>query len=989
MPPALFTIPANEPFLDTLVGGLVAATGGEPLALARHTILLPTRRAARSLREAFLRACGGRAMLLPRLVPVGDLDSEELAFAGDGDAGGFAGFDIPPAVPALRRLLLLTRLVLAWGRARGAGPLTAGQAAPLARELARFLDEVQTEDRDFTGLAELVPANYAEHWQQILGFLAILTEQWPKMLAEIGCLDPAERRNRVLRAQAEAWRHAPPPHPIIAAGITGGVTAVADLIAVIAELPGGAVVLPGVDPMVERESWDAVAADPAHPEHLLARLLDRLGIEPAELRIWPGSRDMGEQVLRSRLVAEAMRPAAESHRWRGLAGIGEQALDGLQRLDCLGPQEEASVIALLLRQQLEDTGKTAALVTPDRGLARRVAADLQRWGIAIDDSAGQPLNKTPPGVFLRLLLDAVAEGLAPLPLLALLKHPLTAGGRAPEEFRALVRRLEIAVLRGPRPAPGWAGLRAVLSPDEPALAAFLRGLEAMLAPLLAVMAERHAAVATLLAAHLAAAEALAVSAGESGPARLWQGEAGEAAAGFVAEWLEAAAELPPLSGADYHALFETMIAGPVVRPRFGRHPRLAIWGLLEAQLQQADLVILGGLNEGAWPPAVESDPWLSRPMRQAFGLPPPERRIGVAAHDFVQALGAPRVVLTRALRVEGAPTVPSRWLLRLDTVLRAVGLDERLTGATEPLGWQVQLDDPGRRVMLAPPAPRPPVAARPRRLGVTQIETWRRDPYALYARHILRLRALDPIDADPGAAERGEFIHKALDRFVREFPRDIPPGALARLVAIGEDSFGTALERPGLRAFWWPRFLRMAEWFIANERERRRDLDLIRSELTGGHAFDAPGGRFEFTAKADRLDVRRDGTLTLIDYKTGTLPSLGDVEFGFSPQLPLEAVIAEAGGFPGVAPAEVASVAYWRLSGGDPAGEIRPPYKDEAELRRIIDGALAGLRDLVTRFDDPATPYLAVPWPDRAPRYSDYAHLARIKEWSVAGEGAE
>jgi ATP-dependent helicase/nuclease subunit B len=984
MVPPIYTIPSDVPFLDALVAGLLASAGEDPLALARQTILLPTRRAARALRDAFLRASGGKPLLLPRLAPVGDVDAEELVLL-DEDAEGGGGLDIPPAVPELRRQLLLTRLVLGWGRARGSGPLTAGQAVPLARELARFLDEVQSEGCDLKELASLVPEEHAEHWQESLAFLAILTDEWPRILAEIGCIDPAERRNRVLAAQAAAWRRNPPAHPVIAAGITGGVAAVADLLAVVAGLPSGAVVLPDIDRDIDAESWSTIAADPAHPQHLLARLLQRLDIEPADLRPWPAPGVAGGgRAMRRRLIAEALRPAAQSHRWRALTGLDATALDGLMRLDCPGPQEEASVIALLLRQRLEHEGETAALVTPDRGLARRVAAELRRWDIEIDDSAGVPLNKTPPGTFLRLVLDLARDSLAPLPLLAALKHPLAAGRMAPKAFRALVRRLEIAALRGPRPAPGIAGLRAALATAPRELGAFIDRLERALAPLLAALLEREAPVRALVAAHIAAAEALAASDTESGAARLWREPAGEAAAEFLAELLQAVDTLPPLDGAGYQALFEALLAGPVVRPRFGRHPRLAIWGLLEARLQHADLLILGGLNEGVWPPQAESDPWLSRPMRQQFGLPPPERRVGAAAHDFAQPLGAPTVVLTRALRVEGAPTVPSRWLLRLDTVLRAAGLEGRLGASVESLGWQARLDEPAEHIAVAPPEPRPPVAGRPCKLSVTQVESWMRDPYAIYARKILRLDALEPIDADPGAAERGNFIHAALDAFVRAFPNALPEDAERQLLALGTVAFGVALDRPGVRAFWWPRFERIARWFVALEHERRQSLGEIRSELTGRLVLDGPAGPFELTAKADRLDRQRDGGLVLIDYKTGLVPSAKDVELGFSPQLSLEAAIAAAGGFTGVAAAPVAALEYWRLSGGDPAGEIVAPAKDEASLRVLIAAAWQGLADLVARFDDAETPYRAQPRPEKAPRYSDYAHLARVKEWSVA-----
>jgi len=985
MPPSIFTIDADRPFLDTLVAGLRAAAGDDPLALARHVVLLPTRRAARALGEAFLRASEGRALLLPRLVPVGDVDADELAF-GDGD--GFAAIDIPPAMPPLKRALLLTRLVLRWAERRGEGGLAAGQAALLARELARFLDEVQAEGCDLDALDALVPADHAEHWQQVLNFLGILREHWPKILDEAGALDPAARRNRVLAAQAEAWRRHPPAHPVIAAGLTGGVAAVADLVAVVAALPQGAVVLPGLDRGLDIESWAAVAADGAHPQHLLARLLQRLDLAPEDVRPWPAPRLGAVRTPRLRLIAEAMRPAGETDRWRSLDALDGAALEGLVRFDCAGAQEEAGVIALLLRQALETPVKTAALVTPDRALARRVAAELRRWGIEIDDSAGVPLDKSPPGVFLRLILDAVVEDFAPLPLLALLKHPLAAGGRTPEDFRTRVRRLEIAALRGARPAPGFAGLRAVLAPADP-LRGFVSELEARLSPLVDAIAATEAPLTELVRAHVAVAEALAATTDEKGPDRLWCEEAGETAATFIADMLHAAESFGALRGRDYQALFEALLAGPVVRPRFGRHARLAIWGLLEARLQHADLVVLGGLNEAVWPPQVESDPWLSRPMRRVFGLPAPERRIGAAAHDFTQALGAAEVVLTRATRVDGTPAVPSRWLLRLETVLRATGLEGRLGALQEPLLWQEKLDEPEKRRAVAAPEPRPPVASRPRRLSVTAIETWMRDPYALYARQVLRLTALDPIDADPGAAERGIFIHRTLDRFIRAFPAALPPDAEAQLIAMGRAEFGAALERPGMRAFWWPRFERIARWFIAHEAVRRQALTPLGGELSGDLRLSGPAGPFTLTAKADRIDRDRAGGLSLVDYKTGALPGPGEVELGFSPQLPLEAAIAEAGGFAGVPAAPIAALEYWRLGGGNPAGEVSALGEDGGDLRRLVDEALAGLGALIAEFDDARTPYRAMPRPDRAPRYSDYLHLARVKEWSVIGEDGE
>lgn len=660
------------------------------------------------------------------------------------------------------------------------------------------------------------------------------------------------------------------------------------------------------------------------------------------------------------------------------------------RVDCAHTQEEAQVIALVLREALETESRTAALVTPDRELARRVAAELARFSITIDDSAGRPLSASPPAVFLSLLAEAIAGGTPPAPLLALLKHPLAATGVAPAECRRLARALETAALRGPRPAAGFDGLHQALEKDaDTALAPWIQRL--------GKDAERFTALATgeatpleLLRAHVALAESWTTTDSESGAARLWAGEAGEAMADLVAELAEALRDFPAIPGSAWPAFFGYCLSGRVLRPVWGGHARLQILGPLEARLLSFDIVVLGGLNEGSWPPEVESDPWMSRPMRKVFGLPAPERRIGLAAHDFVQACGTAEVVLTRAERVEGAPTVPSRWLQRLDAVLRASHLKMRLKSRDELTHWQAALDHAEPLPPVGPPAPRPPVAARPRQLSVTEIGTWFADPYALYARRVLKLQRLDPLDMDPGVAERGMFIHAALDKFVSRFPENLPAGAMDKLLEIGREAFGPALSRPGVWAFWWPRFEAIAEWFVAHESERRAVARPLVTE--GKAAFEVDGLKkgFRLIARADRIDKLADGTLAIIDYKTGSTPDVRSVIAGLAPQLPLEAAMARSGAFVGVPAAPVSQLRFWHVTGGDPAGEeiavdgaiFGREKQAVPPVDQLADEALAGLRNLIARFDDPQTPYHARPRPDYALRYNDYAHLARIKEWA-------
>ncbi len=1016
--PKVYAIAPERPFLATLAGGLLGMTGGDPLRLTRVTVLLPTRRAVRALRDAFLRASpagreAGKPLLLPRLRPIGDLDSDELSLAG-GTADGET-LDVPPAIPELRRRLLLTQLVMKWGRVRGQALLLPGQAAALAASLARFLDTVATEGANFARLADLVPQELAAHWQIVHKFLEILPSQWPQILAEEGALDPAVRRNRLLERQAALWRRSPPGDPVIAAGLTGGIPAITELLSAVAALDRGAVILPGLDRGGEEMEWRAVERDEAHPQYLMALLLRALGVAPREVQDWPpplthaphpnplpagGEREgpakrEGEglddcadlplfaatakagpppRTRRVRLVSEALRPAVTTDAWRRLPRQMADTFDGVSRFDCASAQQEAVTIALLLRRKLETPGATAALVTPDRELARRVAAELRRWGIEIDDSAGLPLNRTPPGAFLRLVLELAESRLAPVPLLAALKHPLAAGGLAPALFRRLARRLEEAIL-GPRPAPGLEGLRAALADADAGLRRLVDRLDACLGRLPDLIEAGAVPLARLITSHIEAAERLAASAAEAGSKRLWAEPAGESAAGFCHELLDAARDFPPLAGRDYPALFEALAAGMVVRPAFGRHPRLAIWGLVEARLQHADLLVLGGLNEGSWPGSAEHDPWMSRQMRRKFRIAVPERSVGIAAHDFAQAFGAPEVALTRAARQEGVPTVPSRWLLRLDTVLRAAGLDHALRPDEAVKFAAEQIDEPERYRPLPPAAPRPPLAARPRRLSVTQVETWLRDPYAIYARHILDLKPLDELDADPGRADLGIAIHGALEEFVRRWPGALPAEAEAELLEIGRAHFGAMLSRPGAWAFWWPRFERMTRWLVAEERAHRPEVVESLSECEGSLTLPAPGGPFTLTAKADRIDRLAAGGFLLVDYKTGSLPSNRELALGFAPQLPLEGAILRDGSFAAVTGGP-AALEYWRLTGGVPAGQRCPIGEDDPNA--LIQSVLSRVTALIERFDDPATPYLAEPAPQWAPRFSDYRHLERV-----------
>lgn len=1002
----LFFIPPGEAFADLIARQLIAETADQPVALPDYVLMVPNRRSAKVMRDAFLRQSNGAVTLLPTIRPLGEADEDELAIYGAG--GEQAALDLPPAIPDLQRKLLLTRLIMNRPDHRGEKP-TADQAARLAGELARFLDQVQTENCAFDDLEGLVPEEFAEHWQLTLEFLQILTLHWPGILASQDVSDRAMRRNALIKAQIDLWDANPPQNPVLIVGSTGPFPALRDLMRAVLGMPKGRVVLPGLMKGLNHEDWAAINKDATHPQHLLGKTLRHIGRHADSVLPWPALGEESDATIeRRRLAREALRPAKTTHHWRHITGFAPDVLDGVLRVDCSGAREEATTIALMMREALEHPGKTCALVTPDRGLARRVATELRRWEVEIDDSAGIPLHDTAPAIYLRLVVRAVQEEFAPVPLLELLKHPLSAAGLSPETFRVLTRLLEKEVLRGARPGPGLDGLQTALegwhdeaierltasgSDSAPARIERIRDDHDRLSDLVArcaacleslsdLNAEKALSPVHALRCHITAAEALAASDTQSGADRLWRGEAGEALADFVHELLNALGEFVPMPGNRYGAFLDALMADRAVRPRYGKHPRLFIWGTVEAQMQQADLTILGGLNEGVWPPEAGADPWMSRPMRRNFGLPAPEHRVGQSAHDFQQLFCSPDVVMTRALRIEGTPTVPSRWLLRIENILRKSGVSMEKPDAVDWRALAETLDEPtdDMRIRIGRPAPKPPVSARPQRLSVTQIETWMRDPYAIYARHILDLRKLDGVDEDPGAADYGNLIHDALDQFIARHPDHLPPDGEQELLIIGREVFRPLAARPGLWAFWWPRFERIAKWFIQTEATRRDAVRRSYTEQAG--TLDTSSG-FQVYARADRIDQLRDGGIAIIDYKTGAPPSQGDVANGFAPQLPLEAAIAEKGGFGDVPAGPPASMAFWKLSGGDPAGEIVEinTARMKTTPAALAHEAVEGVNGLAAAFADPDTPYLSVPHPDHAPKYSDYVHLSRLREW--------
>ena len=987
---SLFTIPSWRPFADDLAAGLLAEFP-DPLSLSRVLLLLPTRRSIRALLDAFLRESGGRALLLPRMVAAGDLDSGDPNSMDDSmDATSLEGgplFDtlsgpaeLRPALSPMGKRLALARLLAAGGR-------PAAEALALAGRLAAALDTLEIEGKGPADLAGAVPAGeLQQHWQKNAEILALVQRQWPELLAARGLMDATERRNLQLETLAGRWLDSPPQHPVLLAGFAAAPPAVARLAHRVARLPRGRLVLPGLDLAMPEEARARLAPDAegrmaeTHPQFGMHALLRTAGLAAAEALPWPHrSARPGGSAARSALVARSQLPPGFDLRPAdsgvGPAGAAAGATAGLRMVEVDNPAEEALLIALAMRQLVERPGLTAALVTPDRTLARRVAVQLSRFAITVDDSAGAPLDSTGPGSLLVALAAAAGERFAPVALLGLLQHPLVLAGEQRLSWLSDVRALDLHALRGIRPRAGLAGITERLRqnrrrPDT--LPDWWRGRAA---PLLAPLEPLPKTAAQLLDTLRQVAEQLA---GEA----LWTNEAGRALARFfdsIEESRDDLARLPVTAG-DAAPFTAALLHGETVRPRWSLHPQLHIWGPLEARLQTADLMILGGLNEKSWPAAAAPDPFLAPAIRRALGLSGLARRIGLQAQDFAAGLGGREVLLTRALRAGGAPTIPSRFWQRLQTAAGTDVLPDSgaLLPATAALLAAVRaLDRPQSAPPFERPAPAPPAAARPKEISVTDVAMLKADPFSFYAKRLLRLSPLDPRDAEPTAGERGRVVHSILERLLDE---QLPPAP--RLQQLVDEELQHLGERPEIAALWRPRVLRMVEWAV----ERILEDGEWQPAAWERRASLAVGGVM-LVGQVDRLD--RAGTrLRVVDYKTGALPQVGEVDGLYQTQLALLALLADKGcfgDFGGDSGAgRVQELHYWQLSGVEEPGEIRPALGRKAAPHATtahIGAAADDFHALTSRFllgDQPFTAKLHLV---HGRRFRDYDHLARVAEW--------
>lgn len=983
--PRIFTLPPGRPFLRALARQLASETGlgDDPSALAGAIIYVPNRRSARQLALELFDAAGAPgAILMPDIRALGDLE----------DAGSLPGAeaalaDLPPPVADAKRLGALVEMTQHFFQTTRDRQMPLQSALAAAGELARLLDQAALSGGvDWSGLPNLVEdSQLAHHWELSVRFLDIVAQAWPAWLDENGVMDAAEYREAAARALAEDWLAHPPQDPVIIAGSTGSTPAGRVLMAAALAMPKGAVILPGAERATPPHDWAAMAGAPSHPQHVYTQTLPALGLQPDDLQPWPNEPSAPGALARERLIAEALSPAELTGDWHeriahmageeGARAFTQRALEGFAIIEAADEAQEARLAALILRETLERPGETAALVTPDAGLARRVSAHLRRWGLNVPPSSGIPLLHTPAGSLVSLLLSWWQDPADPVAMAALLRHSGVAAPADPQIF-------ERYVLHGPRwwsdPADLASKLKArlthprrrqTLSDEDIGDAVAIAGWFAEAASVFPEGAVDGARLGEIVAALLDVFGASDT---------VWTGEAGRSTGEVFANLSDIAEGTGPQTSLAWGEAFRALAGDISIAPDCEGHPQLAIWGPLEARLQSADRLVLAGLNEDVWPQHPPADAFLPRHFRQLLGLPDPEERMGLAAHDFAQLACQRDVTCLYSARRDDAPAVASRWLWRLKTLVRgalADGTDAALAppDSRDPRHWLPHLEQPDKPFEArVAPRPCPPLPARPKRLSVTRIDWLQRDPYAIYAGEILKLQPLDRVGKPLDARERGTAIHAALERLETDGGPDTAESLLERL----EEELANAGYRPEDLAAERAVHARTAEWYLDWRAARAPSVRRSWFEVDGGLNLQIAGAPFRLTAKADRIDLMASGELTLLDFKTGAPKTDKQVASGIEQQMPLQALIAREGGFADVPCAPVEALIYVAFRARREARELK---EDPAAL---ADTALEGLTRLIADYRKEDQPFVSAPRVQFVGFDYGYNRLARRAEWA-------
>ncbi len=987
-----YNIPFSQTFSEVLAANLLHSYKNDDFGLGLITLFLPTARACLAMRDAFLRNSEGSSVIMPKMIPLSEVDENTMLPFMDHT---FA--QIKPPISSLKRDIYLTRLIAQTTGIQGKQDkenISYDQAAYIAKSLAKLLDDSQHFGVNLEHIQSLARGEHAEHWQPILTFLDIIYQHWPKILDSLQVQDGAAYQDQILRLLSNLWEKQPPQSPIIAAGINRNIPAVHEFLNAIVHHAKGAIIFQGVEqitPELETyfhdhdHDWFSQAQAQSSPLWVTSSILKHLDVKPQNVQnLAINTAAKQSHINRAIFLADCLKPVSV---FPDFDDFSTDLLDNFELIECENLIHEAQTIALIMRQQLEKSGKTAALVTPNRALAQHVTAQLKRWGLNIDDSAGTPLSQTPIGIYLKATAQLACSGIRPKDLMALLKHPFTKMGLPIQDFRSHVRKLDL-LLRSAGNIKGLDAIKQAIlqnSHISSNLLNILNEFDVKITPLLQELSKAKASPQILLRKQIEFVQWAASDETSSGSDELWKQEAGHSAAELLSALLEELSIIEHIQPSRWTEFLNIFLQGQTVRPMKRAHPRLSIWGMVESRMMQADLVIIGSVNEGHWPQIPDAGPWLNRPMRSNIGLPSVEQEIGLNAADFLNLATTEHVIITRAI-TENAPMEKSRFLRRIEASLQKQKHLSLIKENSPFLDWRAQLINKEQTPNLLPaqkPAPKPPFDVRPQQLSITDFGRLINDSYAIYGKKILNLKPLDDLEKDMDHKNFGTLAHEVLELYMHNnqvkgnIPQKTDLSALQNLAL--EKLNEQNLPKPQ-HIFWQVRLNRLCQSFFAQELIARKKTQKSWLEIEGAMQFQRPLSTFTLKGKADRIDLLSDGSLRIIDYKTGRLPAKSKVIQFEEPQLLLEAILARHHGF-GELSGEASLLEYWHISGNLGAKseniELQDKYAD------LIDDAYIKICKTIDDYNDTAKAYEPYSGGKILPYGSDYDHLSRFNEWQT------
>jgi ATP-dependent helicase/nuclease subunit B len=929
--PNLLTVPAGESIAHLSAVHILARH--TPETLAQAVVFVPNRRSVAVMRDAFAHELDGKATLLPRFIPLADIGDALLGLIGS------AAFEIleaiPVAMPLAQQRYILTQQVAIFER-KHRPHVSLDYAMTMADALMELQENIARAGVSITRaqLLDLMPKNYAEHWRDAIEFLAILTDVWPSIEQEMGVITATAHELRVMEALATYWAKQPPAYAVYAVGSTASQSVTAQLLKTIAHMPQGAVILPGIDPTMDAGEWEAIAA--GHPLFHLKQFLDGFAIPPANVT---------PLVNAPRSIwLEASVPPAFVPKWPVRILPDHRSL---RLIPCAQPEEEVRVISLLLREALENPAQHVALITPDERLMAQVASHMKRYDITVDRLNAGTLASTQIGSLWAVLLAALMEPERQLPLRSLLHHPLMA--------------IDPALRQGLE--KGWHGLNrshaghlprhdANLNahPNYAALAAFVKQIYKLSSQTMSASGWVNACRSLLEA---------------------WVEESGQAHDAVEAE-LAAIAYADGFGAMpiqDFAALLTDRLATPWRDAGLNTHPRIHLLTPVEARLQRFDCVIFANMVDDLWPGMHQPNPWMNLAASESLGLPDVAERVSLMAHDVLMLGSYGEVFLTYPRRAGGSPTTRSRFIERLLTLLASHRIAEADITAAHYASWAQMLYASDVYAPEAPATPRPTGAQRPRRLPVTDIEKLVKDPFHIYAKHVLGLRKLDEIDASPEASDFGSLTHKAAEELSRHWDAEKRPATQSELAQMAQHALRELSERPSIDIFWRARLKNGLHYVNHLEAEHRDALTHVACEEKIEQSFPLTGNEaITLYGRIDRVETRNTG-ITIIDHKTGQPPSQKEILDGRAPQLLAYSMLLGD---------RVEAVQYWALPRLGTQGDIT-----QAEITpEILAQFEAKLRSALLTMLDEATPFLARPNGGDDRFGGDYDGISRWDEWA-------